>query len=72
MNSINRNRNSSLVGKHNYYTIIAGQIQVAPPTDNEVLEVVYYQRLPTLINDSDANWLTEKTPTPTYSGSVRR
>ena len=23
--------------RHNYYTIIAGQIQIAPPTDNEVL-----------------------------------
>jgi hypothetical protein len=48
--------------RHNYYTIIAGQIQVAPPTDNEVLEIVYYQRLPALESDTDANWLTEKNP----------
>ena len=48
--------------RHNYYTIIAGQIQVAPPTDNEVLEIVYYQRLPALTQDADANWLTEKNP----------
>jgi hypothetical protein len=48
--------------RHNYYTIIAGQIQVAPPTDNEVLEIVYYQRLPSLESDTDANWLTEKNP----------
>ena len=48
--------------RHNYYTIIAGQIQIAPPTDNEVLEIVYYQRLPALVNDEDGNWLTEKNP----------
>jgi hypothetical protein len=48
--------------RHNYYTIIANQIQVAPPTDNEVLEIVYYQRLPALTQDDDANWLTEKNP----------
>jgi hypothetical protein len=62
--------------RHNYYTIIANQIQVAPPTDNEVLEVVYYQRLPSLVPvkaeagqiiiigepDGATNWLTEKNP----------
>ena len=49
-------------GEHNYYTIIAGQIQVAPPADDQVLEVVYYQRLPELKEDDDTNWLTEKNP----------
>ena len=48
--------------RHNYYTIIANQIQVAPPTDNEVLEIVYHQRLPALVNDEDTNWLTIKNP----------
>lgn len=48
--------------RHNYYTIIAGQIQVAPPADGEVLEIVYYQRLPNLVNDEDSNWLCEKNP----------
>ena len=61
MNKVIRQNNSDR-GRHNYYTIIAGQIQIAPPTDNEVLEVVYYQRLPELKNDDDTNWLTEKTP----------
>ena len=60
MNKLNR-RDAS-VKRHNYYTVIANQIQVAPPTDNEVLEVVYYQRLPALINDDDSNWLAEKNP----------
>ena len=33
MNKVMRTRDSSVEGRHNYYTIIAGQIQVAPPTD---------------------------------------
>lgn len=57
MNALPRDNNSS---RHHYYTIIAGQIQVAPDTDNQVLEIVYYQRLPELKNDEDTNWLTEK------------
>ena len=61
MNKVSRQNNSDR-GRHNYYTIIAGQIQIAPPTDNEVLEVVYYQRLPELKNDDDTNWLTGKSP----------
>ena len=60
MNSLNRS-DSSHRG-HNYYTVIANQIQIAPPTDNEVLEVVYYQRLPALKENTDSNWLTEKNP----------
>jgi hypothetical protein len=62
MNKLPRGRDSSFGSHHNYYTIIAGQIQVAPPTDNQVLEVVYYQRLPELNEDGDTNWLTEKNP----------
>jgi hypothetical protein len=62
MNKLSRKRDSDIDARHNYYTVIAGQIQVAPPTDNEVLEVVYYQRLPELKNDADTNWLTEKNP----------
>ena len=62
MNKLKRERDSLVRGRHNYYTIIAGQIQVAPPTDNERLEIVYYQRLPELNNDTDTNWLTEKNP----------
>ena len=27
-----------------------------------MLEIVYYQRLPALSDDSDSNWLTEKNP----------
>jgi hypothetical protein len=59
MNKINR---SDRHNRHNYYTVIANQIQVAPPSDNEVLEVVYYQKLPPLANGDDTNWLTMKNP----------
>lgn len=61
MNQVSR-ESSGDRGRHNYYTVIAGQIQIAPPADHEVLEVVYYQRLPELVNDEDTNWLTEKNP----------
>ena len=60
MNSLSRS--DSAHRGHNYYTVIANQIQIAPPTDNEVLEVVYYQRLPALKENTDSNWLTEKNP----------
>jgi hypothetical protein len=56
------NKLSRRQGGHNYYTIIAGQIQIAPPADHQILEVVYYQRLPELSEDDDTNWLTEKNP----------
>ena len=56
------NRRDQVRKRHNYYTVIASQIQVAPPTENEVLEVVYFQRLSELVNDTDSNWLTEKNP----------
>jgi hypothetical protein len=56
------NKLSRQHGEHNYYTIIAGQIQVAPPADDQVLEVVYYQRLPELNEDDATNWLTDKNP----------
>ena len=61
MNKLSRSPNRTYP-RHNYYTIIANQIQVAPPSDNEILEIVYYQRLPALTNDEDINWLTEKNP----------
>ena len=56
MNGTNRRE------RQRYYTVIANQIQVSPPTDNQVLEVVYYQTVPPLSNDTDTNWLTEKHP----------
>ena len=45
-----------------YYTVIANQIQVAPPANGDILEVVYYQRVPSLHEGTDSNWLSEKHP----------
>jgi len=61
MNKVSRKGNQGSC-KHNYYTIIANQIQIAPPADNEILEITYYQRLPALEKDTDTNWLTLKNP----------
>lgn len=61
MNKLSRRQERGR-NRHNYYTIIANQIQIAPPCDREVLEIVYYQRLVPLAGDSDRNWLTEKNP----------
>ena len=60
MNKLSRKNGGR--NRHNYYTIIANQIQIAPPSDHEILEIVYYQRLPALEKDADTNWLTEKNP----------
>lgn len=60
MNKLSRKNGGR--NRHNYYTIIANQIQIAPPTDSEILEIVYYQRLPALEGDTASNWLTEKNP----------
>jgi len=60
MNKLSRKNGGR--NRHNYYTIIANQIQIAPPADSEILEIVYYQRLPALEKDADTNWLTEKNP----------
>jgi hypothetical protein len=62
MNKLSRSRDSSTNSHQGYYTIIAGQIQIAPPGVDEVLEIVYYQRLPELSAEEDTNWLTEKNP----------
>lgn len=45
-----------------YYTIIANQIQIAPPQDNKVLEIIYYKLLKAISIDSPDNWLSERYP----------
>lgn len=59
MNRLERNHEGR---RHHYYTIIAGQIQINAPTDEDVLEIVYYQLVPPLVEDDDSNWLSEKHP----------
>jgi len=45
-----------------YYSIIANQIQIYPPQDGKVLELIHYQKLKPLILDTDSNWLSEDYP----------
>jgi len=45
-----------------YYTIVANQIQISPPQDDKVLEIVYYQRLTPLSESDNNNWLSERYP----------
>ena len=56
------NAKRSSDNRYNCYSIIAGQIQVAPPANGDVLEVVYYQTVPPMNEDRDSNWLSEKHP----------
>ena len=58
MNKVNRRER----GNHNYYTVVAGQIQISPPANGDVLEVVYFQKVPPLMEDRDSNWLCESNP----------
>jgi hypothetical protein len=50
--------------RHPYYTVIANQIQVSAPAtgSDEILEVVYYQKVPRLSSDQQSNWLSERAP----------
>lgn len=58
MNKISRGQHQNNM----YYTVTANQIQIAPPQTDDILEVVYYQLVPPLLNPTDTNWLSEKHP----------
>ena len=58
MNKISRGQHQNNM----YYTVVANQIQIAPPQTDDILEVVYYQLVPPLLNPTDTNWLSEKHP----------
>lgn len=58
MNKVSRD--SHQMGMH--YTVVANQIQIAPPQVDDILEVVYYQLVPSLSNPEDSNWLSQKHP----------
>ena len=45
-----------------YYTVIAGQLQVSHSDADDLVEMVYYQLVPALIEEDDSNWLTNKHP----------
>ena len=49
-------------GGNIYYTIMANQIQLFPPQDDKVLEIVYYKRLETIDEFNQTNWLSDRYP----------
>ena len=54
---------STLVtGVQPVYTIVANQIQIYPPQDGRVMEIVYYQNLPNLTVLDAENWLSAYAP----------
>jgi hypothetical protein len=57
-NYINCNYN----GRRIFYTLIANQVQVFPIKDTGTMEIVYYQKIAPLINDTDTNWLSDESP----------
>lgn len=57
MNALNNTNVSGI-----FYTLVANQIQIYPPQDGMILEVIYYQRLDPLTPDANENWLSERYP----------
>lgn len=45
-----------------YYTIISNSIQIPPVDDNQVLEVIYYQKIVPLTSTASENWLSSYSP----------
>lgn len=45
-----------------FYTIIANQLQIFPPQDGLVLEIIYYQNINPLTEENDVNWLSNNNP----------
>ena len=45
-----------------FYTIIANQLQINPPQDGLLLEIVYYAKLTPLSTSDQTNWMSEDNP----------
>ena len=45
-----------------YYTIVANQLHVHPKTDQQIIEIVYYQRIPELTSSLPTNWVSDRDP----------
>jgi len=52
----------TLSSNQTFYTIIANQIQIIPARSNKIMEVVYYQRIPSLTPANTSNWLSDTYP----------
>jgi len=45
-----------------YYTIIANQIQIMPPQDGKVMELIYHKLIEKLGGVTDTNWISDTYP----------
>ena len=45
-----------------YYTIIANQIQIMPPQDGKIMELVYYKLITALDGTNTTNWISDTYP----------
>ena len=45
-----------------YYTIIANQIQIMPPQDDKIMELVYYKLITALDSTNTENWISTTYP----------
>lgn len=63
MNMVADNPNSNI-----YYTIIADQLQIHPKQDAQLLEIVYYKKIPELTATATTNWLLDDHPDVYLSG----
>ena len=52
---------SNQTGDTRYYTIEANQFRVRPTlSDTATIEITYYQRIPSLSDDVDTNWVLQQ------------
>jgi len=59
---INELSNITYPGAGIYYSLIVNQLQIAPPQDAKVLELVYYKKVPPLSLTTLTNWLGDDNP----------
>lgn len=66
-----RAKASNTSGKPQYYAILDQSIEVFPTPDGEYsLEMVYYETIPALVNDSDTNWVLTNYPDAYLYGAL--
>ena len=59
---INELSNNTFPGRGIYYSLIVDQLQIAPPQDAKVLELIYYKKVPALSLTTLTNWLGDENP----------
>ena len=62
MNSLVSSTQYGEPGKQVYYSIAAQQLQINPPQDTGMIEILYYQRLVPLTAAAPDNWLADINP----------